>query len=128
MRADAQRLEQQLATPDTLARVSEPALPPTRTPAQAGYPIPFLSPAQQQRRAHERAQRQQQVLAAYNRAAQAAFLSPLLRQALSLGSSRISMLAKPQAAPGIQPAAGPTGSDCFMPPASGNRRTPPGAK
>ena len=65
LRADAQRLQQQLAAPDTLAQLRESAPPPTRTPAQAGYPIPFLSLAQQQQRAqqqraHARAQCQQQ--------------------------------------------------------------------
>ena len=73
-----------------------------RTPAQAGYPVPFLSPAQQQHRAHAQAQRQQQALAAYNRAAQAPYLSPFLRQILS--QPRISMLR-------VEPA----GPDSFMP-------------
>ena len=115
MRADAQRLQQQLATPDTLARVSEPALPLARTPAQAGYPVPFLSPAQQQHRAHERAraraQRRQQVLAAYNRAAQAPYLSPFLRKVLS--QPRISMLK-------VEPA----GPDSFMPPSFWQSQNP----
>ena len=117
LRADAQRLQQQLAAPDTLARLSEPApplvpaLPPPRTPAQAGYPIPFLSPAQQQHRAHAQAQRQQQALAAYNRAAQAPYLSPFLRQILS--QPRISMLR-------VEPA----GPDCFMPPSFWKSQAP----
>jgi len=59
LQAQAQQLQAQLAHYDQQAAlvdavVAPPASPRLHTPAEAGYPAPFLSPAEQARRAQRR--------------------------------------------------------------------------
>ncbi len=104
LRADAERLKQQLAAQAPL------------TPKQAGYPIPFLTPAEQAR--HLPAQKQleearqarerlkQRALADYNRSAKALFLPEFLRVAMTQPLVNL----RAQSATAL-----PAGPDSFMP-------------
>jgi hypothetical protein len=115
LRAEAQRLKLQMAARDNLvASVPPPAPPHGITPKEAGYPIPFLSPADQARRAREKKQLQEKVLAEYNQSAKADFLPACLRQALS----------KPK----VKLQAVPARPDSFMPTSFWKSQNPTGSK
>lgn len=76
------------------------------TPKEAGYPIPFLSPAEQARRFKERKQLEARAQQAYKQ-----LLNPMASFVQPLPQHKPKPKTKPEAA--IIPLAG--GSDCFMP-------------
>ena len=128
LRADAQRLQQQVAAHDK-ARTATPVATQAITPAQAGYPIPFLTPAEQARRRaqskREHDQLVKRLLANYNSFKSQTYLPEVLRELLmkSTKSLLTQLETTKQATAKTQPvtAAGAgyvpvaTASDCFMP-------------
>jgi len=112
LQAQAQQLQAQLARYDQQAALANTVAAPARlhTPAEAGYPVPFLSPAEQarwaqQRRSPEREHFIQQKLAQVNALAQSVPLSPVVLTAMR--SPFIDLRARG--------ASTPSGPDCFMP-------------
>lgn len=119
LRDHAQRLQEQLAAHDRQAAASAPVH--GVTPKEAGYPIPFLTPAEQAHRRREadvRARLQERLLAQANQAIKYCYLPSLLVPRL------VREQARPGAKPGIAAVNRPRpgairaltgGDDCFMP-------------
>ena len=113
LRAAAERLKQQLATHDRRHLF----------PKQAGYPVPFLTPAQQQQfkdEARAREREKQRLLDEVNRSMQAAYLPGYLRPSSLPRKHNGEKAAAPGTLVAPRPGLGAVraltnGSDCFMP-------------
>lgn len=131
LRADAQRLQQQLAAHDSLSTARPAAAP---APRPVPFHAPMMTPAMQARLKQERMQRRrdeyiQYLLVEYNHTKQALYLGYLGKLQ---AASQLSLLRKMDAVP-TRPAStrtaltGPAptaGTDCFMPPSFWKSQNP----